>query len=217
MTIENEPAPEIQDTPEVLRTKLAEAEAAKAALTGELTDSRPRLREANETIVTLQEALRKATEKNNANPEEQKIEDVVRKLLGNKEQQDADKNRKAAFDQFISEHKEYSSDNDPGGVKKSALEKEFNNFNLSGLLETADFKARIEKADRLLRGSTSRETEQESNSNSSGPSSTTAIEPDNSTKLTPREKEVVDRNGWTEEEYLRLKAKMPGYVESLFK
>lgn len=215
--IENNPAPDSQESPEVLRAKLAEAEAAKAALTGELTDTRPKLREANETIELLKQQLQAAVQKNDANPEDQKIEAVVQRFLGNKEQQDADRNRKQAFDQFINEHKEYSSDNDPGGVKKSALEREFGNFNLTGLVETTDFKARIEKADRLLRGSTIRETENGNEPNSSGPSSTTAIEPENSTKLSPREKEVIERNGWTEAQYLSLKTKMPGYVESLFK
>lgn len=217
MTIpNNEPAPQTEDA-EVLRAKIAQLEQDKLALTGELTDNRPKLRDANEQIELLKTQLTAAVQKNDANPEDKKIEDVIRRVLGNKEQVDADKNRKAAFDQFISEHKEYSPDNDPGGVKKSALEREFGNFNLTGLVETTDFKARIEKADRLLRGSTIRETENGNEPNSSGPSSTTAIEPENSTKLSPREKEVIERNGWTEAQYLSLKTKMPGYVESLFK
>lgn len=209
------PAPE-GETPEVLRAKIAQLEQDKLSLTGELTDTRPKIREANDKIELLQQQLTAAVKKNEANPEEQKIEAVVQKLLGNKQQQDSDRNRKAAFDQFISGHKEYHPDNDTGGLKRAALEREFATFNLAGLVEVDDFKARIEKADRLLRGSTSRESDNGTQTPSSGPSATSANEPENSTTLSAREKEVVDRNGWTEEEYLKLKAKMPDFVESLF-
>lgn len=209
--------PGTEKSPEELKAEIASLESAKAALTGELTDTRPKLREAQEKIDLLTEQLKAAVEKNQANPEEQKIAEVVQKILGNETQKSAERNREAAFTKFVTENNEYHPDNDAGGLKLAALKREFAAFNTTGLVETEDFVQVIGKAHALLRGTdTTRQTTtaQPYSSTSSQPAAPAVVV---DSKLTEQEKKLVEENGWTEEKFLKLKAKMPDVIEDLIK
>lgn len=201
------------ETPEVLKAKIAKLEADNASMTGELTGNRPKLREADEKIVLLQEQLKAASEKNNSNPEEDKIREAVAKVLSEKEVIKSKDNKKAAFDKFVSANKDYHPENDPTGLKRAALEKEYDTFNSSGVTETEDFMTLIEKANTYLRGTDT--ARQNNNQYSSTPSSATPPKETLSSKLSEPEAKLIQRNGWTEEKFLGLKAKMPAFIEDL--
>lgn len=198
---------------EELKAKIATLEADKLALVGELTDNRPKLREKDEAIELLKTQLQAAVEKNTATPEEAKITEAVEKLLSAKEGERALANKKAAFDKFVSENKEYHPDNDVGGIKKAALEAQFNRFNQTGIVEVDAFVKLIGDANALLRG---HDTSRQPNTPVlSTPSSVTtpAALPDN--ELSPKEITLINNNGWTKEKYLELKGKMPDFIDGL--
>lgn len=215
MTDINNPGNPEQETPEALKAKIAELEQAKTALVGETTELRKARQDKDAEVATLQEALRAATEQNNANPEEEKIRNVVQSILSESEKGRAQGNRKAAFDKFVTEHKEYHPDNDPSGLMKAALEREFAGFNTQGLVEVDDFIEVIGKAERLLRGDTTRQTEDTVQPYSSMSPSNPAPRTSGDKDLTLTEQILIQRNGWTKEKFLGLKAKMPEFIESL--
>lgn len=209
--------PPVVQTEAELKAKIVELEAAKVALTGELTDNRPKLREASEQIELLKTQLHAATEKNNANPEETKIAEVVARVLSQGEATRATNNRKTALDKFVSANKEFSPDNDPGGLKKAALERELANIKTwETAVEVDDLVGVIGKANTYLRGQdTSRQTETtvQPFSSSSASASQPVVIGDGD--LSPQEKILIDRNDWTKERFLELKAKMPDFIEGL--
>lgn len=200
-----------------LKAEIATLEAAKVALTGELTDTRPKLREAQEKIDLLTEQLTAAVQKNQANPEEQKIIEVVQKVLGTETQKSAEKNREAAFTKFVADNNEYHPDNDTGGLKLAALKREFAQFNTTGLVNTEDFATVIGKAHALLRGTGTPSQTTTVTPYSSTPSQPAAPSAPTDSKVSPEEAELIKQNGWTEERFLALKAKMPGVIEDLIK
>lgn len=207
----------MEPTIESLTAKLAEAEAAKTALVGETTELRKSRQDKETEIELLKEQLKAATDKNNENPEEEKIRKAVAAELAKETTAKAEANRKKAFEKFVAENKEYHPDNDPSGLKKQALEKE-----LAGLtswqstVEVDDLVTVIGKANAYLRGvDTSRQNDTTVAPYSSTPNSPTSPVGDDKDGLSPQEKKLIERNGWTKEKFLTLKGKMPDYVANL--
>lgn len=202
-------------TVEELQSEIVKLETDKQSLIGETQEIRKSRQEATEQVETLKELLKAATEKNNANPEDQKIEEVVRKALAQRDQQSATSNRKTAFDKFVSENKDYHPDNDAGGLKMAALEREFAGFNTSALVAEEDFVKVIGKAHALLRGTdTQRQIDpaQPESSLSNNPAQPHITQDKD---LSDTEAKLIQRNGWTKERFLALKAKMPDMVEDM--
>lgn len=211
---------EDENAPDALKAKLALVESEKEGVVNELKGDRTKNREAIEKkekeITDLQEALKAAATKNVTVPtEDDKIASVVKAVFAERDGTKAQSDKKAAFDKFVNEHKEYHPENDAGGIKRAALEKE-----LAGLVSwvnpsaTDDFAAVIGKANALLRGNdTSRQNPM--NTPSSMPNSPSEQRVIDNSKLSSKETELIDRNGWTEEQYLKLKDKMPDYFDSL--
>lgn len=210
---ENNTPPE--KTVEELKLEVARLESEKAGLVGETQDLRKARQEKEEQITTLQDALKAATDKNNASPEDEKIAAAIAKVLSQKEEDRAKANRKAAFDKFVAENKEYHPDNDPSGLKRTALEKELAQFNTNGIVETDDFVKVIGKANALLRGTDTPRQANTDNPYSSTPSNPAPPAPGPDKDLSEQEKKLIDRNGWTKEKYMSLKAKMPDFIEGL--
>lgn len=211
------PNPPVVQTEAELKAKITELENAKNALTGELTEQKPKIREAQEQIELLKGQLAAAVQKNNETPEEQKILSVVEKALAQRDQGDAEKNRKTAFDKFVAANKEYSPDNDPGGLKRSALERELATLKTwETAVEVDDLVGVIGKANTYLRGlDTSRQT-----NNTVQPYSSTTVSPslivqDPDADLSEQEKKLLAQNGMSKEKFLALKAKMPDFIETL--
>ena len=199
-----------------LQAKVTELEAAKTALVGETTDLRKARQDKETEIETLKNLLKEATEKNNLAPEDEKIAAVVTRVLGSKEQERAAANKKSALEAFVNKHKEYHPDNDPGGIKKAALERELANLNpWNTAVEVGELTAVIEKANTYLRGHDTPRQDANGNPILTPPNNPTPPKTTPDDELSPREQQLIDRNGWTKEKYLGLKAKMPDFVDSL--
>lgn len=202
---------------EELKAKVATLEADKTALVAEITSDRSKNRQSieakDEELRIAKEALVASVAKNNASPEESKITEALEKLLSQKEGERATANKKAAFDKFVNDNKEYHPDNDIGGIKKAALEAQFNRFNQNGIIEVDAFSKLIGDANALLRGpDTSRQPNTQILSTPS-PTNQPKSAPDN--ELTSKEIDLINSNGWTKEKYMELKAKMPDFIEGL--
>lgn len=196
-----------------LKAKNAQLEADKIALVGETTELRKSRADKETELQLAKEALVAAAEKNNQNPEEAKIAEVVTKVLSQEKLGQAERNKKAAFDKFVAENKEYHPDNDPGGIKAKALETQFNRFNLNGLVEVDDFMKVIGDSNNLLRGIDT--PRQPSTQVPSSPHSVVAPSSQQVSELSPAEQALIERNGMTQEKYLALKAKMPDFAAAL--
>lgn len=217
MEIENKGVVPAGKTPDELTAEIAKLQQDKESLVGETTELRRSRADKETEITSLKELLKQATEKNNSNPEEERIATIVAKTLAIKESERAISNRKAAFDRFVDSHKEYHPDNDPGGLKRAALERELTELNSWKVgVEVDDLVKSIGKADAYLRGhDTTRHTETPATPYSSTPSTPPASPGRKDAKVSETEQKLIDRNGWTEEHFLSIKAKMPDFVDSL--
>lgn len=198
-----------------LQEKVTKLEADNVSLVGETTEGRKIRQDKDKEIADLKELVRQATEKNNLNPEEDKIAAVVAKALALEKQGQAAANKTKAFEAFVNSHKEYHPDNDPAGIKKAALERELANLNpWNTAVEVGELTAVIEKANTYLRGHDTPRNADGTPITSTPPTVPSPKSlPDN--ELSPKEQQLIDRNGWTKEKYLGLKAKMPDFVDTL--
>lgn len=201
---------------ETLKASFADIETKLKSVTGELIEGRKTRAEIEAERDALAIKL-KEMEKAPIVGDVSSTEDAVRKVLKEQAKQDAVTNRKIAEETFKSQVKDFSSDNDPGGIKFSAVMAEFNRFNTEDVVKTEDFLELYSKAATLANPSkpVTRETftpyAATPPSSSSGPREATTI------LLSSREQDIVKRMGWTEQQYLDQKTKRPHYVASLLK
>lgn len=177
------------------------------------------MREAKRLLEQEVEKLKtKPDEGNKPDPDEEKISKTVFTILEREKASKAQSNKKEAFESFIKEHKEFDPSNDPTGLKRQALENKLSRFNTSGVVEKGDFYSLIEDAHNLL---VSRGTDTKNSSEEYTPYTSTTVSVKQPTivsdkELTPREKELIERNGWTKEKYLKLKTTNPSFLDGLF-
>lgn len=148
--------------------------------------------------------------------EEDKINLAVEKILSSKEASNAQANKKAAFEKFVKENKEFDPENDPTGLKRDALEKKFNRFNTDGLTTIDEFTSLIGEAKVLLVGhdiptDTSRVPTPFSNVPT--PKGSPQGKPDEI--LSPKELKLAETTGRSKEELIKLKLKHPDLVRDL--
>lgn len=187
-----------------------------------------RLKQVNDALVEelkqerkkKQELAEELARKNNPPapaPEPSQIEKEVEAVLAKKEASKAQANKSAAFEKFISLNKEFHPENDPTGLKRQALETKFNRFNLQGVIEERDFFDAIKDAHRLLGGTDTPPviSKEIPNPYSTTPTPTPTPTPAPDGDLTPKEKKLMEKSGWTKEKLLKLKADKPDYLESL--
>jgi len=137
-----------------------------------------------------------------------------------RDRQEADKNWTKAQATFVAKHKEYHPDNDPQGLKKAVLDRELNLLNRAGLTSVEDLEAILEKANTLVVASVGNPMQQV-RIDPSTPRVTVEPHATDQTKLTPKEQRILEQlqnlgasaTPWTEERFLKLKAKDPGFVE----
>jgi len=135
-----------------------------------------------------------------------------------REQQEADRNWQKAQDSFVAKHKEFHPDNDAGGLKKAALDRELKFLNRAGLTAVEDLESVLEKA-RILVTTTVSSPVQPVRVDPSIPRSAPEPHATEGSKLTAKELRVLDQlnslgaSVWTEERFLKLKEKDPGFVE----
>jgi len=198
--------------------EIANLKSVNAGLVDELKNDRQTRQGLKDKVETLETALTQSVEAN-ADPEEDKIKDVVVGVLADKDASRAGLNKKAAIEKFVIENKEFHPENDVGGIKLAALERKLAQFSLEGVSEVNDFLRVIGEANTLLgRKDTAPESTIEKevkNPYSSTPQSTIAPTIKEDETLTADEKRLMEQAGFTREKYLELKEKMPRYISKL--
>lgn len=148
--------------------------------------------------------------------DEQKLEALLDLKLKERDALNAKANKTAAFEKFIAENKEFSSENDPTGLKRNALQEKFNRFNTEGLAKVEEFLSVIGEAKTLLLGNDSIvDTTRDRNPLPNPPRSPNNPlgKPDND--LSPKELKLAQQTGKTKEQILKLKLKNPEYLAGL--
>ena len=198
--------------------KNAKLEEEKSNLIEELKADRKKRQELREENELLKQSLEKSVEAATSNPEEEKIQAVVDKVLETKNASRAKQNKIIALEKFVTENKEFHPDNDPTGLKRETLERKLKSFNTDGLTEVEDFVTVIGDAKTLLGQDTGSKTtieEEVKNPYSSTSKSTSSPKEAQDKDLDPREQKLILQAGFTKEKYLELKSKMPDYVNKL--
>lgn len=148
--------------------------------------------------------------------DEDKLELLLDKKLQEKEALDAQANKTAAFEKFVTENKEFSPENDPTGLKRDALQKKFNLFNTNELTKVEDFLTVIGEAKTLLLGNDKQvDTSKSINSYSNPGRINNNVLGNRESKLTPKELKLAQQTGKTEDQILKLKQKNPEYLAGL--
>lgn len=187
----------------------------KENLVQEIKDLRLKLG-VTEKLLKDKEEKPEIIEPNKPLSEDEKISKAVENALKAKEALNAKANKKAAFEKFVTENKEFHPENDPTGLKKDALEKKLNQFNTDGLTTIEEFTSVIRDAKTLLLGTTTIDTSKENNNPYSEPKIPPKI-PDgkNNTDLTPKELKLAQQTGKTKEQILHLREKYPDFLREI--
>jgi len=148
--------------------------------------------------------------------EDDKITLAVEKALKVKDASNAQANKTAAFEKFVTDNKEFSPENDPTGLKRDALQKKVNQFNTDELTSISEFITVIRDAKTLLMGNdkpleTPKEENPYPNSNPSN------VNPDGKKPevLSPKELKLAQQTGRTKEQILKIKLKDQDFLDSL--
>lgn len=142
-------------------------------------------------------------------------EAVVRRVLAENDTKAASQNRETAEARFISSHKEFASDADPGGVKFSAVKGKLARFNTDGLKTVEDFMGVYEEAYLLVNPARAAEGGEYAPYADSPHDTGRGPKETDTQVLAVKEKKLVERMGWTKEQYLSQKTKRPTYVKQL--
>lgn len=121
-----------------------------------------------------------------------------------------------ALEEFKSKFKEFSDDNDPGGIKFTAFQKELSKFSLDGLTTKEKILNRYKDAYDFMNRKKA-EDDEPITPDPSIPNTPNEPNANDTVELSPNEDAVLKRMGWTKEKYLKLKAKQPEYVSSIFR
>lgn len=143
-------------------------------------------------------------------------EDVDKKIaeaLKLREKEDVDKNWQKAQEGFIAKNKEFHPDNDPGGLKKAALDRELGLLNRNGLTSIDDLTTILEKAKILATANVTSSVVQV-HLDPSLPASHPDPRSSDANNLSPKEQRLIEAMGWTAERFLKLKTKDPVFVEN---
>lgn len=178
-----------------------------ATLAQASTSTVEELKEARGIIATLKA---KAEE---ADPTE--VEKAIDARLAAKEAEETKRTYEATVARFLDEHPEFSTENDPGGVKFAAYQKALGRINLTHLKSGEEFTEALNDALGLME----RKASDTPNISSSAPRSgaTAAIAPAH--RGLPQAEEKIAKNyfGGDVAAYLKAKAKRPEYYEELLK
>jgi cation transport regulator ChaB len=187
-----------------------EFEEIKSGLVEEIKETRKKKQEAEAD----RDLLKSDKEDENKDEVDKKIEEA----LSNKEQEEVKRNQESAKELFKDKNKELKEDADAGDIKWSAVEKQLGRFDMSKARSEKDFQELYQDAYRLAR----KESSNDSGSKPSNPYSSdsnavrdTSGSNEESVSLSEREKQVVERIGWSEEKFLEQKKRRPSYVNGL--
>ncbi len=188
----------------------------------QLTQRLATLAQASESTVAELKEMREINAKLKAQVEKPEGVDAaadaaVQKALAAREVEQAKANYQTSISMFLSDHPEFSTENDADGTKFAAFQKAVERINLSGLKTVEDFVSALNDAYGLMER---REPPQPANmSFSSSPRGGGHVPKGNpSAHLPPEEERFVKTHfGGDAEAYLKAKAKRPAYYEELLK
>lgn len=163
--------------------------------------------------IKLAEAEERANGRSGGQPQD--TEEVVRRILAEGDKKTAEQNRATAEARFKATHKEFADDADQGGIKFSAVKSKVARFNTDGLKTVEEFVQLYEEAYTLI--NPARAASEENYSPYAASPSDQGSSPKESDKdnLSPKEKKLIARMGWTNERYLKQKTARPTYVRAL--
>lgn len=180
-------------------SELAAKAQAEASLLQEVTDLRKKNRDLEDKKVV---------------PEPTEVQKVVQEELAKKEVEQAKSNFEAVTNSFLASHPEFSTENDPGGIKFKAFQKSLSRINLSGLKTIEEFEEAFQDAYSLMDRKATTDPMNPSSPRSS--SRAPAVQPN--AQLPSNEMALVKSHfGGNVEAYLKAKAKKPVYFEELLK
>lgn len=205
---------------EELTKKIAELEAANNNTVEEIKADREKRRLLTEERDSLKQALEEAT-KANVQSVPGDIAEVVKVVLEQKlserDASSAQSNRIAAVEKFVAENKEFHPENDVTGKLREALDAKLKMFNTNSVFTVEDHLSVIRDAASLLGVNTT--PQPSSVPNPYAATTRTSITPNASDdkEVSALEKKLIEKNGWTKERYLSLKAKNPEYMQNLLR
>ena len=184
----------------------------------ELEGKNDELKGSNTNIVEELKKIRKEKQeleqKLTTDEEGDDVTETVKKVLSEERQGEADSNKNEALENFISNHKEFHTDNDEGEIKASALKREFEALKSDNIYAVRDFEKLYEKALKLMPTNEQPKPDTVPADQSTPPAggSPPIVSQSN---LTDKEKKLLKDSGFSEEKYLELKQKNPNYIASL--
>lgn len=146
------------------------------------------------------------------------VDSKIAAALQANRQEEADKNWQKAQDGFVAKHKEFHPDNDTGGLKKAALDRELQLLNRNGINSVEDLTVVLEKA-RVLATANIRPDVTQIRIDPSIPRSHVDPRSEDPNTLTHQETKVLDVlnklgiKEWTPAMLLAAKAKDPAFFE----
>lgn len=193
--------------------KLEVAETATTSLTGEIKDVRKRAQDA-EAKAQAEEKARLALEEELAKVAGNKpVPEQIEEILEKKRREDLEKSFVDADEEFKRKFKEFSEENDAGGLKYERFKKEREKFNFNNVDSKEQYMERLGDVYKYINKTT---VNDDSIINHSSPANGghDAIV-DDASGLTVKESNLIKQLGWTKEKYLETKAKRPAFVNQL--
>lgn len=183
--------------------KVSNLEQDKANLVSELKEIRASRQEIEKKVAEVE---KKATEE-------------ISKFVVEEKQKKLDSAKKVAHDKFLATFKEFHPDNDTGGIKYQALQKELDKLNLEkyGDSEEAYYSALQDAA--IMLSQKGKQVKSNLNKEFAATPRENAgdIKGSDNPELSAKEIKLLKTWGWDEARYLKVKSKRPEYVESLLR
>lgn len=202
--------------PVEITNKGTEADKIKAAL-APLVEEIKELKTSNSLLKDMIKNNEKPTPLEPAKPltDDERIAQIVNSVLQKEKSSDAQANKIAAFEKFVTENKEFHPDNDPTGLKRDALQKKLDSFNTGHLTKVEEFLTVIGDAKTLLMGNDSSQDTSRGNQIPNSPTPKGSPSGKQDEILTPRELKLAEQTGRTKEDILKMKTKHPALLQDL--
>lgn len=186
----------------------------KNDLVSEITELRTKLQVAQGLLDKKNEP---DPDPNHIPTDEEKLEALLDRKIKERDALNAKANKTAAFEKFVTEHKEFDSENDPTGLKRKALQDKFDSFNTSNLSKVEEFLSVIGDAKTLLLGNDSQvDTTKDRQNLYSNPGKLPNNPPaKRNDELSSKELKLIAQSGVTKEKIMKLKATNPEYLAGL--
>ena len=197
-----------------------ELKSALSNLTEELKDVRTSRAEDRKALDALLKAKEEETPPapDDGTDAEKNVNTLIEQALVKRDNQSVENNYKTVESNFKNSINEFKEDNDSGGLKYAAFQKELNKFNLSGLTSKEELTARFKEVYEFMNRNKAPENQSNLNQYAATPPSN-GVQPkevDNTT-LSRAELDLIKNHNWTKDRYIKLKERQPQYIQSLLR